>query len=206
LNQKFKEVVQLFRKLPGVGPRQAARFILALMERDEVELTELGNAIINLKKNIKLCKECFNLSENLPDRQINGLCYICSDPRRDRTKLMVLEKVTDLDSMEKLGIYKGTYHVLGGAINPLNGAVPETLRFKELERRLTSICQEHNNIELIIATNPTTTGETTALYIRDTLKDKPGITLTRLGRGLASGSNLEYADEITLKHALEQRR
>ena len=206
MNQKFKEVVQLFRKLPGVGPRQAARFILALMEKDEAELAELGQAIANLKQDIKLCKECFNLSENLPDRQINGLCHICSDPRRDRTKLMVLEKVTDLDSMEKLGIYKGTYHVLGGAINPLNGAVPETLRFKELERRLTSICQEHNNIELIIATNPTTTGETTALYIRDTLKDKPGITLTRLGRGLASGSNLEYADEITLKHALEQRR
>ena len=202
MNQKFKNTIKLLQKLPGVGPRQAARFVLALLEKDESELNELGQAIVNLKKDIRLCRECFNLSEN-------GSCYICSDPKRDKTKLLILEKVTDLDSIEKTGLYKGLYHVLGGAINPLDGATPETLRFKELEKRVNNI-SNNSNVELIIATNPTTNGETTALYIRDLFKSadwqKKGLTITRLGRGLASGSNLEYADEITLRNALEYRK
>lgn len=204
MNTRFKNTIKLLQKLPGVGPRQAARFILALLEKDESELRELGQAIVNLKKDIRLCKECFNLSDNgLPAQA--GLCYICSDLKRDHTKLLVLEKVTDLDSIEKTGLYKGLYHVLGGAINPLDGAIPETLRFKELEKRVGNL-SNNGKTELIIATNPTTTGETTALYIRDLFKNKSGLTITRLGRGLASGSNLEYADEITLKNALEYRK
>lgn len=200
MNSKFKQTTKLLQKLPGVGPRQAGRFVLALLEKDESELAELGQAIANLKKDIRLCKECFNLSEN-------GNCHVCSDSKRDQTKLLVLEKVTDLDSIEKTGLYKGLYHVLGGAINPLDGATPETLRFKELEKRVASLWKsDFNNSELIIATNPTTTGETTALYIRDLFKNKSGLTITRLGRGLASGSNLEYADEITLRNALEYRK
>ena len=189
----------MLQKLPGVGPRQASRFILALLEKDVSELKELGQAIANLKNDIRFCKECFNISEN-------GLCHVCSDQKRENTKLLVVEKVTDLDSIEKTGLYKGRYHVLGGSINPLDGVTPETLRFKELERRLDDLAQNHEEVELIIATNPSTTGETTALYIKDLLKDKKGLTLTRLGRGLASGSNLEYADEITLKNALEYRK
>lgn len=199
MNHKFKQTIKLLQKLPGVGPRQAARFVLALLEKDESELKELGQAIVNLKKEIKFCKECFNISEN-------GPCHICSDPKRDQTKLLVLEKVTDLESIEKTGLYRGLYHVLGGAINPLDGITTETLKFKELQRRIDSMTNEYKNIELIIATNPTTTGETTALYIKDLLKNKKGVVLTRLGRGLASGSNLEYADEITLRNALEYRK
>lgn len=191
--------------MPGVGPRQAARFVLALLEKDESELKELGQAISNLKKEIKFCRECFNISENLPDRQAGGPCHVCSDPKRDRAKLLVLEKITDLDSIEKTGLYKGLYHVLGGAISPLDGATPETLRFKELEKRVGSL-SENKELELIIATNPTTTGETTSLYIKDLFKDTRGVVLTRLGRGLASGSNLEYADETTLRNALEYRK
>jgi recombination protein RecR len=213
MNTKFKQTAKLFQKLPGVGPRQAARFILALLNKDESELRELGNAISNLKKEISFCKTCFNISAALEGRASpaeNGregfLCHICSDPRRDTRKLLVVEKVTDLDSIEKTGLYKGLYHVLGGAINPLDGATPETLRFRELAKRVDSMNNEHKNIELIIATNPSTTGETTALYIKGLFLDKPDITLTRLGRGLASGSNLEYADELTLKHALESRK
>ncbi|KKT81633.1 MAG: Recombination protein RecR [Candidatus Yanofskybacteria bacterium GW2011_GWA2_44_9] len=192
-------MVKLLQKLPGVGPRQAARFILALLEKDHSELRELGQAISNLKNEVRLCGECFNVSED-------ESCDICSDSKRDKAKLLVLEKVTDLDSIEKTGLYKGLYHVLGGAINPLDGMTPERLRFKELERRLLSLTERHRNIELIIATNPNTAGETTALYLKELFKDTLGVELTRLGRGLASGSNLEYADEITLRNALEYRK
>ena len=199
MNNKFKQTVKLLQKLPGVGPRQAARFILALLDKDESELKELGNAISNLKREISFCKTCFNISES-------SLCHICTDNKRDNSKLLVVEKVTDLDSIEKTGLYKGLYHVLGGAINPLDGVTPETLRFRELGKRVELMNNEHKNTELIIATNPSTTGETTALYIKELFQNKTGVTLTRLGRGLASGSNLEYADELTLKHALEYRK
>lgn len=210
LNTRFKNTVKLFRKLPGVGPRQAARFILALLEKDESELMELGRAISNLKNEIRLCRECFNLSsapvsESRPGGWEATVCHICSDPKRDRSKLLVVEKVTDLDSMEKAGIYGGLYHVLGGAINPLDGLTPETLKFKELEKRVANLSLERE-VELIIATNPSTTGETTALYIKNIFENRESVAITRLGRGLASGSNLEYADEITLKNALEFRK
>ena len=204
MNTKFRNTIKLLQKLPGVGPRQASRFILALLEKDVLELKELGQAIANLKNDIGFCKECFNISENSLPAQ--GHCNVCGDPRRDGSKMLVIEKVTDLDSIEKTGLYKGRYHVLGGSINPLDGVTPETLRFKELERRLDDLAQNHEEIELIIATNPSTTGETTALFIKDLLKNKSGLNITRLGRGLASGSNLEYADELTLKHALEYRK
>ena len=198
MNLKFRNTIKLLQKLPGVGPRQAARFVLALLEKDESELRDIGQAITNLKKEIRFCKECFNVSDN-------GACHICSDPKRDKNKLLVLEKVTDLDSVEKTGLYKGLYHVLGGSINPLDGITPETLRFKELDRRIDQLANERE-LELIVATNPNTAGETTALYIRDLFKNKKGVVLTRLGRGLASGSNLEYADETTLRNALEYRK
>ena len=198
MNQKFKQTIKLLQKLPGVGPRQAARFILALLEKDESELRELGQAIVNLKREIRFCRECFNITEGSP-------CHICSDNKRDQAKLLVLEKVTDLDSIEKTGLYKGLYHILGGSINPLDGVTTETLRFRELEKRVGRLTSE-KNLELIIATNPNTSGETTALYIKELLGNKKGVVITRLGRGLASGSNLEYADEITLRNALEYRK
>ena len=123
---------------------------------------------------------------------------------------MVVEKVTDLESVEKTGLYKGLYHVLGGAINPLDKITPPSLRIKELENRLESLLSRSKAsgsiLELIIATNPNTPGETTALYLRDLLANKKGVSITRLGRGLSSGSHLEYADETTLKHALDYRK
>lgn len=211
MNTKFKNTIKLLQKLPGVGPRQAARFILALLEKDESELKELGQAIVNLKKDIRFCEECFNVSaasergESRSNERENGLCHVCSDPKRDNSKILVVEKVTDLDSIEKTGLYKGLYHVLGGSINPLEGTTPEILRFKELDKKIDQLT-DGRELELIIATNPNTTGETTALYIKKLFGNKKGIILTRLGRGLASGSNLEYADELTLKHALEYRK
>ena len=198
MNTKFQQLVKLFQRLPGVGPRQAARFVIALLDRPEEDLKELGSAINNLKQEINFCGECFNISSN-------SHCHICYDTKRDRNKLMVVEKITDLESIEKTGLYRGLYHVLGGAINPLDKISPANLRIKELEKRLSEMT-ESNDIELIIATNPNTPGETTALYLRDILADKKGVSITRLGRGLSSGSNLEYADELTLKNALDYRK
>jgi len=198
MNAKFKQLVKLFQRLPGVGPRQAARFVIALLEQPEENLRELGGSINNLKRDVSFCGECFNISDN-------HSCGICHDTKRDRNKLMVVEKITDLESVEKTGLYKGLYHVLGGAINPLDRINPANLRIKELEKRLGEMT-ESNDIELIIATNPNTPGETTALYLRDLLANKKGVSITRLGRGLSSGSNLEYTDELTLKHALDYRK
>ena len=197
MDQKFKQIAKLFQKLPGVGPRQAARYVLALLEKPDSEIEELGYAITNLKRDISFCEQCFNISDS-------KICSVCGNPSRDQTKLLVVEKVTDLDSIEKTGLYKGLYHVLGGAINPLDNVLPNNLRIAELNHRIDA--QEGKSIELILAMNPNTPGETTALYLKSQFANKPGISITRLGRGLASGSHLEYADESTLKHALEFRK
>ncbi len=197
MDQKFKQIAKLFQKLPGVGPRQAARFVLALLDKPDSEIEELGYAITNLKRDISFCNQCFNISDS-------AVCSVCTNPSRDRTKLLVVEKVTDLDSIEKTGLYKGLYHVLGGAINPLDNILPDNLRVAELNRRIDE--SAGREMELILAMNPNTPGETTALYLKSQFANKPGVLITRLGRGLASGSHLEYADESTLKHALEFRK
>ena len=199
MDEKFKKIAKLFQRLPGVGPRQAVRFVLALLDKPDSEIEELGYAISNLKRDITFCSQCFNISDN-------QTCSVCANPSRDRTKLLVVEKVTDLDSIEKTGLYKGLYHVLGGAINPLDNILPENLRITNLELRIENLTKSGNNVELILAMNPNTPGETTALYLKSQFTNKPSLSITRLGRGLASGSHLEYADESTLKHALEYRK
>jgi len=198
MNPRFKYLVRLFQKLPGVGPRQGTRFVLSLLGRDETELAELGEAIATLKKSVRFCTECFNVSDE-------QLCSVCANPRRDASKVMVVEKITDLDSIERTGLYRGLYHVLGGSINPVEGISADHLRIRELQNRIKKIAQTKEDFELILATNADTSGETTALYIREIFKDSP-ISLTRLGRGLSTGSNLEYADEGTLKNALDYRK
>ncbi len=185
------------------------------MEKPDTELQDLGKAIQNLKKELSFCANCFNISDN-PEkasgpRGFTGhLCMVCSNNKRDQGKILIVEKVTDLDSIEKTGLYNGLYHVLGGAVNPLDGATPDTLKIKELASRIDNMLKASDKIELIVATNPNTPGETTSLYLKDLFQSagwrKKGVALTRLGRGLASGSNLEYADEITLKNALEHRK
>jgi len=196
VNKRFEQIVKLFQKLPGVGPRQAARFVLALLEKDERDLKELGQAIVDLKSEINLCPQCFNITNN-------GLCEICSSTQRDKAQIMVVEKVTDLSSVERSGVYKGLYHVLGGAINPLEKRTPDSLNINSLQTRLAQ--NPSNKIELIIATNPGTAGEATTFYLKDRFGSLPNVEITTLGRGLSSGSMLEYADEATLKHALEKR-
>jgi recombination protein RecR len=199
MDQAFKEIAKLFQKLPGIGPRHSARIVLSLLERPQEELAELGDAIIALRDRVRQCEECFNISNN-------GLCSVCRDGRRSVRAIMVVEKATDLESVERAGVWHGLYHVLGGAISPMDQVGPEHLRIRELASRADRILQQAGSLELVLATNPTSAGEMTAMYLRDTFAGMPGVTVTRLARGLATGTHLEYADEITLKHALESRK
>jgi recombination protein RecR len=195
----LEEIAKLFQKLPGIGPRAAVRMVLALLDKPQSELDELGSAISQLKDRVRQCRECFNLSDN-------GICAVCRDGRRDPKAIMVVEKVTDLQSIERAGLWHGLYHVLGGAIAPVENVGPEHLRIRELAERADRICQQVGSLELVLATNPTSSGEMTAMYIRDLFRGMPGVRTTRLARGLATGTHLEYADEITLKHALDSRK
>lgn len=190
MSEKFKNLLAYLTKLPGIGPRHATRIILAMLEWAPADVEQFAGHVADLKNGPTLCVQCFNFAD---DR----LCGICSNPRRNQTKIAVVEKVTDLASMEKAGVYDGVYHVLGGAISP--DTMPEGLRINELLARATGAQ------EIILATNPNTYGETTALYLERELKPLR-VTITHLARGLAAGTLLEYADEITLADALKHRR
>ena len=196
MGAKVQKMIDCITRLPGIGPRQAMRLILALSDWSQTDLDEFGEALSNIKKENLLCQQCFNFADD-------DLCYICKNPKRDKQKIAVVEKITDLAAMEKAGVYSGLYHVLGGAINPAAGVLPSSLKMSELENRIRSVSGIET--EVILATNPTTQGETTALYIEDFLKPF-GVTVTRLARGLAAGSTLEYTDETTLSNALKHRK
>lgn len=198
MSNKFKKLVDFLSKLPGIGPRQAIRLVLAMTEWLPDELTEFSKAITELGNSPSWCKQCFNFADD-------DLCVICSSAKRDQTRIAVIEKVTDLESIEKSGAYRGTYHVLGGTINPINGSLPEKLKIPELLARIEKLKQLTADIEVILATNPNTSGETTALYLEEELRPL-GIKISRLARGLSAGSSLEYADEITLANALKHRK
>ncbi|HTP56662.1 MAG TPA: recombination mediator RecR [Candidatus Paceibacterota bacterium] len=195
----FEAIAKLLGKLPGIGPRHASRIVLALLDRPQADLDELGTAIRELHDRVRQCRECFNVSDD-------GLCPVCRDGRRDVRCIMVVEKVTDLESVERSGVWRGTYHVLGGAIAPVEGTGPEHLRIRELAARVDRVVQEAGSLELVLATNPTSSGEMTAMYLRDMFAGLPGVKTTRLARGLSTGTHLEYADELTLKHALDARK
>jgi recombination protein RecR len=193
----IQKLIDLFSKFPTIGPRTAARFVFYLMKNSKEEIEELINSISNLKKTVKTCSFCFN-----PFEGEGELCKICSDSSRDRSLLCVVEKETDLITLEKTKKYKGLYFILGGTVSTFKKKDIEKLRTKELEERIKS----HPEIkEVIIATNPTTEGEATALYLERLLKPL-NKKITRLGRGLPVGAELEYADEETLGSALEGRK
>jgi len=193
----IQKLIDLFSKFPTVGPRTAARFVFYLMKLSEEEIKNLVSSISDLRKTIKICKFCFN-----PFQGEGELCSICSNPGRDRTLLCIIEKETDLTPIEKTKKYKGLYFILGGTVSTLKKANIEKLRVKELAERV----KAHPEIkEIIIATNPTTEGEATALYLERLLKPL-NKKITRLGRGLPVGAELEYADEETLGSALEGRK
>jgi recombination protein RecR len=195
---KFKKLADMFAKLPGIGPRQAMRLVLAMIEWRKTDIEAFSQAINEASHGPVFCSQCFNFTED-------ETCHICASFKRDQTKIAVVEKITDLESMEKTGIYQGVYHVLGGAINPAEGILPEHLRIRELKARAEKLLKLTPDVEIIVATNPDFEGEATAKYLEEELK-ATGVKTTRLARGLSAGSTLEYADETTLSNAFKNRK
>ncbi|PIV65143.1 MAG: recombination protein RecR [Candidatus Nealsonbacteria bacterium CG01_land_8_20_14_3_00_12] len=193
----IQKLIDIFSKFPTVGPRTAARFVFYLLKKPKEEIENLISSINELKNNVKICKLCFN-----PFQGDGELCEICQKPSRDKSLLCLVEKETDLISIEKTKKYNGLYFILGGTVSALKRADIEKLRIKELEERI----KNHPEIkEIILATNSTTEGQATALYLERLLKPL-NKKITRLGRGLPVGAELEYADEETLSSALEGRK
>ena len=195
----FDKLADLFRQFTGIGPRQAKRFVFFLLSRDKGYLEELNALITNLKEHIVQCKECFRFFQRK-----NGatLCPICADPNRDTSELMVVAKDTDLEAMEKSGTYHGKYFVLGGTLALIEKKNADTLRFKELQAQVTKDAKNLKEIILALSANPD--GEHTADELKILLKPF-ALKLSTLGRGLSTGSELEYADKETLKSALQNR-
>ena len=185
-------VAQLTR-LPGIGSRTAQRLAFHILSAQKDEAAALASAIVEVKERVRFCLECGNLTEE-------ERCSICTDARRDRTVVCVVEQPVDVISLERTHEYRGLYHVLGGSLSPLDGVEPEHLRIDELLRRVA----EGGIAEVVLATNPNMTGEATAAYLADRLRDRA--TVTRLASGLPVGGDLEYADEVTLGRALAGRR
>lgn len=189
-----QRLVDELARLPGVGRKSAQRLAFHLLNVDVVDAERLGNAIIDLRKQVRLCARCFNITAD-------DECTICRDLRRDTTSVCVVERAQDISVLERTQEFSGRYHVLGGAISPIAGIGPEQLRIKHLVARIDS----ESIAEVIAATNPTVEGDTTALYIARLLKPL-GVTVTRLASGLPVGGDLDYADEITLGRALAGRK
>lgn len=186
-------LTEQFAKLPGIGMKSAQRLAYHVMSMSKNDAEKFAEAIINVHKTVHLCKEC----QNFTDME---LCPVCADERRDHTTICVVENPKDISAFERTKEYKGVYHVLHGLISPIDGVTPDKLKIKELLSRIDS----ENVYEVIMATNPTVEGEATAMYISKLLKPL-GVKVTRLAFGLPIGGNLEYADEITLYKALENR-
>jgi recombination protein RecR len=193
-----QRLVSELSKLPGVGNRTAQRLAFYILRASGEDAVALADAIREVKEKIGLCEVCFNLTDE-------ARCRICQDTRRDQGLICVVEEPSDVIPMERTHEYHGVYHVLGGALSPIDGIDPEDLKIAELFARVTS--PEGAVREIVLATNPTTTGEATALHIAEELRRRsPDLSVTRLASGLPVGSDLEYADEVTLGKALAGRR
>jgi len=188
------KLIEEFSKLPGIGNKTAQRLAFFLLDMSLGEVEQLASAIVSAKKNIKYCSVCYNITDS-------ELCNICSNPKRDKSTICVVEDARDVVAMEKVKEFKGLYHVLHGAISPMEGIGPENIRIRELLTRL----GEYDVQELILATNPNIEGEATAMYISRLVKPL-GVKATRIAHGIPVGGDLEYADEVTLMKALEGRR
>ena len=193
--KSLNELIEQLSQLPGVGRKSAMRYAFWLMEQDQSYLNALGEQIKHIKEGVSLCERCFRSSEE-------RVCAICADQTRDRHVICVVESTEDLVRIESTGDYNGMYHVLGGAIDPLKGINPQDLTLSELEGHANAI----NATEIILATNPTMQGDTTATYIRNLFKNNGTLNITTLGRGLTTGATLEYLDGETVKNALKNRK
>ncbi|MBN6187360.1 recombination protein RecR [Aneurinibacillus sp. BA2021] len=192
--EPIAKLIDGFMKLPGIGPKTAARLAFFVLNMKEDDVLEIAKALVNAKRNLVYCSVCQNITDVDP-------CRICSDTSRDKSIICVVQEPKDLIAMEKTREYNGYYHVLHGAISPMEGIGPEDIRIPELLRRL----EDEDVKELILATNPNIEGEATAMYISRLVKPF-GIRVTRIAHGLPVGGDLEYADEVTISKALEGRR
>ena len=193
LSPSVENLVTQLTKLPGIGRRTAQRLAFHILSTQPEDALALSRAIEEVKARVRFCRECGNLTED-------ELCEVCADARRDRSVICVVEQPVDVVSVERTGEYQGLYHVLGGALSPLDGVEPSDLRIDGLLARVAA-----NGVsEVVLATNPTMTGEATAAYLADRLRDT--VRVTRLASGLPVGGDLEYADEVTLGRALSGRR
>jgi recombination protein RecR len=190
----LERVIQELCKLPSIGRKSAQRLAFHLLKASGDEVSALAQALLDLHDQIRFCRDCFNFSDQ-------DLCPICSDPRRDRTLLCVVEEATNLVALERSSVFKGLYHVIGGAISPLKNIGPDQLHLRELMERI----PKEEFKEIILATNPNVEGEATAVYLTRLLKPL-GMRVTRLAQGLPAGGDLEYTDDLTLQRALEGRR
>jgi len=190
----IQDLIDELGRLPGIGPKSAQRIAFHIIQSERVDTTRLVEVLRTVKERVKFCTECGNLSEE-------DLCRICRDPRRENTTICVVEESKDVIAIEKTREFRGKYHVLGGAISPIDGIGPENLRIRELLTRLASTEVQ----EIIIATDPNLEGEATASYLIRQIKPM-GIKVSRLASGLPVGGDLEYADEVTLGRAFEGRR
>ena len=192
-------LIEAFARLPGIGPKTAQRLTYHLLRSPEGEARALATALIAVKAEVVFCEACFNISTG-------PLCPICLDESRDRRRLCVVEDALDVLALERTGAFRGLYHVLHGAISPMDGIGPERLRVRELLERATDAERRSEPfVEVILATNPTLEGEATALYLAERLAGHAG-SVTRIARGIPVGGDLEYADEVTLVRALQGRR
>lgn len=190
----IQDLIDELGRLPGIGPKSAQRIAFHIIQSERVDVSRLADVLRTVKERVKFCVECGNISEE-------DLCRICRDPRRDNSLICVVEESKDVMAIEKTREFRGKYHVLGGAISPIDGIGPENLRIRELMVRLA----DPNIQELIIATDPNLEGEATASYLIRQIKPL-GIKVSRLASGLPVGGDLEYADEVTLGRAFEGRR
>ncbi len=197
----ISSLIESFEKLPGIGPKSAQRLTYYLLHVPQQELDNFGQSLTGLKKNTMLCSLCKNIGETEP-------CNICADTMRDKTTCLVVEQPLDLIAFERSGKYHGLYHVLHGAINPLDNIGPDEIYIQALIERITN--HQSQITEIIIATNPTMEGEATAMYLNKEIKkltiNHNPLTISRLGMGIPTGADLEYADDVTLTQALEGRR
>jgi len=187
-------LLEELERLPGIGPKSAQRLAYHILRGDDDAARRLADAIVDVKRSIHFCKRCFNFAEG-------ELCEICGDPGRDTATICVVEEPRDVVAVERTGEFRGTYHVLQGAISPIDGIGPEQLRVRELVDRL----RAGDVTEVILATDPDIEGETTALYLSRLIRPL-GVRVTRIASGLPVGGDLEYADEVTLGRAIEARR
>ena len=199
LIEPVAKLIEAFNRLPGIGPKTAQRLTYHILRAPDAEARALATALVAVREEVVFCERCFNISDA-------PVCSICSDPGRDQTRLCVVEEPLDVLALERTGELKGLYHVLHGAISPIDGIGPDRLRIRELLARADEAKARGVPFEeVIIATNPTLEGEATAMYLAERLEGTVG-SITRIARGIPVGGDLEYADEVTLIRALQGRR